>query len=78
MRDLREPLREPPVNAIGEVLGLVGADIVAEGHPCGDDQVIRAQVHGAQVEQRVDARCLLDLGPAPAMKIPNAASSDQK
>jgi hypothetical protein len=41
VRDLREPLREPLVDVIGQVLGLAGADIVAEGHACGDDQAVR-------------------------------------
>ena len=37
MRDEREPLDEPPVHLVGDVLGPVGADIVVERHLGGDD-----------------------------------------
>jgi hypothetical protein len=61
VRDQRPPVGEPPVG--GDVLGPVGADLVAERHPGGHDQMIRPDVHGAQVEQRVHARGVLDLIP---------------
>lgn len=47
---------------VGHVFGPIGADVVAEGHARGNDEMIRSEVHRAQVEKRVDIRCLLDLG----------------
>jgi hypothetical protein len=57
----REPLRQPAVDVVGDVFGLIGADAVAERHPGGDHQLVRAHAHGAQVQQRVDTRRALDL-----------------
>jgi hypothetical protein len=42
---------------------LVGADRVVERHPGRDDEMVRPEVHAAQVEQRVDAPGIFDLGP---------------
>ena len=50
VRDQREPADKPPVDLVGDVLGPVGADLVVERHPGGDDEMVRAKVHGAQVD----------------------------
>jgi hypothetical protein len=63
VRDHRQPGGEPRVDLVGDVLGPVGADLIAEGHLRGHDETFRPEVHGAQVEKLVHARCLLDLGP---------------
>jgi len=63
VRDERKPVAQAPVDVVGDVLGPVGADLVAERHPRGHDEVLGPNVHGAQVEQRVNARGVLDLGP---------------
>ena len=49
------------VDLVGEVLGLVGAHVVVEGDPGGDDEAIRPHVHGAQLQQRVHAGPGLDV-----------------
>jgi hypothetical protein len=56
MRDLRKPAGEPMVDVVGHVFGAVGADVIAERHLGRDDQVVRSEMHGAQVENGVDAR----------------------
>jgi hypothetical protein len=73
MRDQRQPIGEPPVDVVGDVLGPVGADLVAERDPGGHDEMIRPDVHGAQVEKRVNARGALDL--VPDARSANAAPS---
>jgi hypothetical protein len=55
VRDQREPTGEPPVHLVRDVLGPVGADPVVERYPGGDDEMVRPDVHGAQVEQGIDA-----------------------
>jgi hypothetical protein len=35
---------------VGDVLGPVGADLVAEAHAGSNDEMIRSEVHRAQVE----------------------------
>jgi hypothetical protein len=61
VRDQWQPVSQPPVDVVGDVLGPVGADLVAERHPGGHDEMIRPEVHGAQVHERVHARGALDL-----------------
>jgi hypothetical protein len=65
VRDQRQPAGEPPVDVVGDVLGPVGADLVAERHPGSHNEMIRPEMHGAQVEKRFNARSLFDLGPHP-------------
>ena len=63
MRDEREPLDEPPVDLVGDVLGPVGADLVVERHLGGNDEMVRPEVHGAQIQQGGNARRVFDLSP---------------
>jgi hypothetical protein len=46
MRDRLEPASEPPVDIVGDVLGLVGADLVTERHLGGHDEMVGPEVHG--------------------------------
>ena len=62
VRDKRKPVGEPPVDAVGDILGPVGADLVAERHPGGDDEMVRPEMHGAQIEKCVNALGAFDLG----------------
>jgi len=67
--DDRKPVGQPPVDVVGDVLGPVGADVVAEPHPRGDDEVLRSEVHGAQVDERVNPRCVLEPTMIPAASL---------
>jgi hypothetical protein len=83
VRDEREPLDEPPVDLVGDVLGPVGADLVVERHLGGNDDMVRPEVHGAQVKEGGNSRRVFDLGPDQLQILrpggaPDAASSDQK
>ena len=60
VRDDGKPLGEPPVDVVGEILRLVGADVIAQGHPGGDDEVVWPEVHREQVEQVASASIALD------------------
>src|SRR6266487_3283178 len=55
MRQDGHPVAEPLVDVPGDVLGPVGTDVVAEGHPGSDDHALRAQMHRAQLDDIVDA-----------------------
>ena len=62
MRCHRQPVGEPLVDLVGYVLGPVGADLVAERHPGGDDEMVRPEMHGAQIQKCVNALGAFDLG----------------
>ncbi len=62
VRHRRKPVGEPPVHAVGDILGPVGADLVAERHPGDNDEMVRPEVHGAQVEKCVNALGIFDFG----------------
>ena len=53
MRDHRQPVGEPFVDIVSHILGTIRADVVAEGHPGGHDQMLRAEIHGEQFEKLV-------------------------
>lgn len=61
MRYYRQPLGEPAADPVRQHFRVVGGDVAAEGKPGADDQVVRAQVHGQQLDEPGNAGGRLDL-----------------